>query len=1397
MSRTRKPLEQAGEAPRTSRQVSTISSHHGKPRKDQKVTGRDRPHRNAEHISKIDKRDRPIRSNPPRRHTRAVYSDDSDDAFDKPPSEVLDAVIAQRRAVSKTIDDNRPQHESKPDFLCTTIDSVFEDRYVSQDPTIDVYSSPSRPRGAIWVKSPERGKTKTSLHTVPPARPQIDAVRSSVVAADIPKGSVPAVNLPQHQTERSKAVSYPDKSTQVLAQAHKPVIDISNIKSSKPLKELSQVLQPQVAIAGPQTINRNNTVNEPIGKTLRVQQTVSTTPTEMADEFDDLLNELADLPSDAFASSPPAAPKPVARNLPATKTPGRVVESAPIPAVGLVDAAGKRQTTLWGATAVPNAAPLTHKPKSALQPRQPAWRPSDKVEPPTHHELDWNAAKTWLYPMNLGSIRDYQYNIVSIGLFHNALVALPTGLGKTFIAATIMLNWFRWTISAQIVFVAPTKPLVAQQIQACSNIVGIPRSQTTMMTGESAGSIRAEEWLTKRVFFMTPQTLDNDLKEGRCDPKRLVLLVIDEAHRATGSYAYVEIVKRISQWNKSFRVLALTATPGDKVEKIQQVIDGLNIARCEIRTENSIDIRGYIHSKETEIKEFTYSEEQNIIMDLLSTILKPLLSKLGTNGTFGMSDPLRITAYGLKQTMDTFMKSEAGRSANQGLKGMMRAISGTLTALATPLVLLKFFSITPFYVAMNVFKDEVESGRGDHGRSKYAKQIVEHPNFTKMMNYMKAWVKNPQFVGHPKLEHLQGVIMKHFIDAQEAPATDNVVSTRVMVFANYRDAAEDIVRVLARDSPLIKPHVFVGQTGTARSEGMNQKKQLDTIKKFKDGTINVLVATSIGEEGLDIGEIDLIICYDASSSPIRMLQRMGRTGRKRRGKIVLLLMEEKEARDFAKAKDNYEAIQGMITSGNTFAYCEDQSPRILPKEITPVVNKCVVEVPPENSQAGLPGPKRTNKRPPKRPPKTFDLPDGVETGFVRASRVNGDAGSHADVEPSLSKRRRGAGNATVAVQERPTETVDWPTLNQVVLNSVQEKELERKFQYVNNGAANHTIMAPQPEKHPDAFANLGKTKYVGHGRSAKRISTMMQNMGTISTARIDQFREALVMSDVQIDEDHGLARSHVPLVLSQDSLVAAEELIPPLRTLGRTMPRPPNTGLEDAFRSTIAADSPETVPAPAMKSRVTVTSKARVPGDETTQASPVRRPSAVTPTTRRVSPHITLSSTDSLRSPDHWTRSAREADCSMSPETPADMRLGSQGIDLGLGDTPGFDESEGEPDSELASFVVNSDAPIEMVSSSLPMADGLSRGRRLGPVNGLSQLFTDETETEPEHKDQEIAGRRKKLARKRSHKAIAITDDEDDDSIESHTASPPAAKRRAKAAQVVFDTDDEDDEELA
>lgn len=772
--------------------------------------------------------------------------------------------------------------------------------------------------------------------------------------------------------------------------------------------------------------------------------------------------DLDDIPEDAFDSSPCLSPQAG----PTTSTfLNRPIHSQRI---------NLRQTTLFQLA--------TRDSTQAIRNVSPP--PRD--EPPTHHRLDQNELDTWIYPTNIGTVRDYQFNISQKGLFYNLLVALPTGLGKTFIAATVMLNWFRWTKDAQIVFTAPTKPLVSQQVAACLGIAGIPRSQTTLLTGNVPPGTRAEEWQTKRVFFMTPQTLINDLKTGIADPKRIVLLVVDEAHRATGGYAYVEVVKFLRRFNQSFRVLALTATPGSTVEAVQAVIDGLDIARVEIRTEQSLDIREYVHARNVDVQTFTNSEEMSLCMDLMSKALQPSVDQLRNMNAYWGRDPMMLTAFGLTKARQQWMASDAGRNANFGLKGKVNALFTVLASLAHSIDLLKYHGIVPFYNHLVSFKSNTDGQKG----GKTQRAIVQDDNFKKLMDQLQPWCRDIEFIGHPKLGYLRELVLNYFMDNGEGTNGTGASNTRVMIFAHFRDSAEEITRVLKRQEPIIRPHVFVGQASAKGSEGMDQKTQLSVIEDFKNGTYNTIVATSIGEEGLDIGEVDLIVCYDSSASPIRMLQRMGRTGRKRAGNIKLLLMQGKEEESYIKAKDNYEKMQELIASGTRFEFHDDKSARILPKDVKPVVDKRIVDIPLENSQADLPEPKKKG-RAPKRPPKKFHMPDGVETGFTKASRI-GEKG--VDIRNMLQK---GSAKKSEPIKRKtppkPVVVVKVPSYEEVALTPDEERELEVRYRNIG-GTTPQFICRPRNDAFPNLQRSHRPTKLVPHGSSTHRMISALQKM---------------------------------------------------------------------------------------------------------------------------------------------------------------------------------------------------------------------------------------------------------------------------------------------------------------
>ena len=1001
-----------------------------------------------------------------------------------------------------------------------------------------------------------------------------------------------------------------------------------------------------------------------------------------------LPNDLADLPSDAFSSS-------VGGESPEKEV--FVISSQPMasqaephrlrgPQTGL------KQMTIFGQMATQD---LT---TSQAAKKKHSWPLKSKDEAPTHHKLNTHALATWVYPINLGSIRDYQYNIVSRSLYHNTLVALPTGLGKTFIAATVMLNYYRWAEDAQLVFMAPTKPLIAQQMEACYGIAGIARGDTVLMTGETSPALRAEDWLQKRVFFMTPQTVINDLKTGICDPKRIVLLIVDEAHKATGSYAYTEVIAFMRRFNNSFRVLALTATPGSTVESVQAVIDHLGIARVELRTEQSLDIRQYTHQKQTETEIFQYSDEQSFIMDLFSRALRPVVEKLCSQNAYWSRDPMQLTAYGLTTARQKWMGSDAGRKAPPAVKGMVNAVFTVLSSLAHNIGLLKNHGITPFYSGVMNFQKDVESGQS---KGKTATQIAQCEDFTKMMRTIRGWTNNPDFIGHPKLEYLREVVLAHFLDAGEGRGDQSVqpTATRVMVFASFRDSTEEICRVLKRNEPMIRPHVFVGQAASKSSEGMDQKRQNAVIQDFKSGKYNTLIATSIGEEGLDIGTVDLIVCYDASSSPIRMLQRIGRTGRKRVGRVVLLLMKGKEENDYAKAQDNYAYIQKTIADASKYSYRDDQSPRILPKDVQPVVEKRMIDIPVENSQPIDLNEKarKANKRAqPKRPPKKFHMPDGVRTGFVKASKLRSD--DEDLIEHTGKKRAAKVRKSSAAPVKRQLpmlpEAAPLPFLQDVILTKKLQDDLEQRYARTVSNHADLVVQAPDPSRHPEVLKVLAKTKYVGHGRTTRAIAASLKAVADVNDARVKQMENSFRSRDLQNDGP------------GVDRLVSPE-----LRS----------SQVESAL-----------------------------PREEVEYRKDSKRPRGLP---RKIKPIQRAASNDSV---------AAEGSESSPEATPADIRIGTQGIDLGSKDTSGEDDDE-EYDSELDAFVARTSDPIEMINSSQPNPSSSKKCQRKssGRRHAATIAIDESGESDEGSSDCSSMNQNERMVRRTKKRVVLDTDSDD------------------------------------
>ncbi|KAF8315142.1 P-loop containing nucleoside triphosphate hydrolase protein, partial [Clavulina sp. PMI_390] len=542
-------------------------------------------------------------------------------------------------------------------------------------------------------------------------------------------------------------------------------------------------------------------------------------------------------------------------------------------------------------------------------------------------KCDPGAILEWIYPLN-HSKRDYQYNIVRKALFDNTLVALPTGLGKTFVAGVIMLNYYRWFPRGKIVFLAPTKPLVAQQIEASHQTCGIPGTDAAELTGMVKDEKRAELWKTKRVFYLTPQTFVNDLRRLPDLASQIVLIVIDEAHRATGAYAYATAVRDMMILNPHHRILALTATPGSTRDAVQAVVDSMHISHIEIRDENALDLREYVHRKH--LQQYTVELPQRIA-EINNAIIKLMEKLVPGVGQFVPGADMR--------TMSEYRPLAAMKNLGPGDRWAFGPLSN-LSALARA---------REYLVRASTRSLNRENGKPKHAQ----KKLAAEPAFKEIMElFRKRKGESTGGMIHPKMDRLRSLLLEYFLNQQEAAADVGEggseearrKESKVMVFASFRNAVEQIVDYLNFDSPLIRAHRFIGQaTNKEGRKGLKQKDQLKVVEDFKQGVFNTLVCTSIGEEGLDIGEVDFIVCYDSHKAPIKMLQRIGRTGRKKDGHIAVLVAEGKEETNFAKAKEAYNTVQQNILRGDLIELYTDV-PRLLPQTARPEAKEMVMPI---------------------------------------------------------------------------------------------------------------------------------------------------------------------------------------------------------------------------------------------------------------------------------------------------------------------------------------------------------------------------------------------------------------------------------------------------------------------
>lgn len=461
--------------------------------------------------------------------------------------------------------------------------------------------------------------------------------------------------------------------------------------------------------------------------------------------------------------------------------------------------------------------------------------------------------------------RLYQQTILGTAARHNTLVVLPTGLGKTAIAFLLTAQRLHNYPNSKILMLVPTKPLCEQHVESFREHLEISPEKVVLFTGSVAPEKRAQLWKDAQIVISTPQGLENDIINNRINLKEVSLLIFDEAHHATGDYAYVWIANQYDKTSSTARILALTASPGSDMETVKEVTTNLKIEKVEVRTEKDPDVKPYVQKTHKNWVEVEFLPELRKIQLLLKDCRK---SKLIETRNLGYCSDVDMSKGSLLA-----LQLELQKKLSSGYRDfeLLRSLSLIAEAMKVDhaLELLETQGIKPLHLYFKKMQQEALTSK-----VKAVQNLMQDELFKSSIRFIEELVK--QNIVHPKLLKLKELL-------QETIGKDR--NAKIIIFTQFRDSAEEIVKNVNELN--IKNHIFVGQA-KKNGLGFSQKQQKEILDKFSAGEFNVLIATSVAEEGLDIPKVDKVIFYEPVPSAIRSIQRRGRTGRLEEGEVTIL-----------------------------------------------------------------------------------------------------------------------------------------------------------------------------------------------------------------------------------------------------------------------------------------------------------------------------------------------------------------------------------------------------------------------------------------------------------------------------------------------------------------------------
>jgi ERCC4-related helicase len=450
--------------------------------------------------------------------------------------------------------------------------------------------------------------------------------------------------------------------------------------------------------------------------------------------------------------------------------------------------------------------------------------------------------------------RTYQETILNTAARKNTLCVLPTGLGKTTLAILLAAHRLEKFPDSKILITAPTRPLCAQHLNTFKACMEMPDKEIILLTGETYAEDREELYKRAKIISATPQTIDHDIKSGILDLSKFSLIVFDEVHRAVKKYSYNFVAKTYMETAKNPRILGLTASPGSDEAKINHICKNLFVEAVEVRTELDEDVMPFIKTIDTQIEKVELPQNLKEVQRLMRASLNDRLAALKKYNFF------------IRTKRDLL---EAQKKVSNQINTNKQPFLFYLISVIVGAV--KIWHAVELLETQSVKATQIYIEKLKQGKTKSDKSVFNDPNFVKAAEILDKSVE------HPKIEKLREILKTEFAKNKDV---------KLIIFSHFRDNIDAVFDAIQDEC---RPVILIGQAG---EKGLTQKEQINVIKDFNADYYNCLITSPIGEEGLHIPSADIAIFYDSVPSEVRTIQRRGRVGRTKVGKMILLLTKD-------------------------------------------------------------------------------------------------------------------------------------------------------------------------------------------------------------------------------------------------------------------------------------------------------------------------------------------------------------------------------------------------------------------------------------------------------------------------------------------------------------------------